>query len=107
MQRISTWSSSAPERLGPPMAGQIKTYDRGSAQYCSAAELAGGAAHALIQRLAILPPALQLLDCGQDPAPERRAIQIAFLEQVVGTLGRAECRVLAVLVDQRYGGTED
>jgi len=36
--------------------------------------------------------------------PDRRALGIASLKQLIGTLCRPDWRVLAVLVDQRFGG---
>ena len=47
---------------------------------------------------------LQFLDRTHDGPPDRRALGIASLKQLIGTLCRPDWRVLAVLVDQRFGG---
>jgi hypothetical protein len=59
---------------------------------------AGLASH-LVDGVALPRPAPQLADRHQDPLPDRIAVHVTLLEQLVGTLSRPERRVFAVLVD--------
>jgi len=47
---------------------------------------------------------LQFLDRTHDGPPDRRGLGIANLKQLIGTLCCPNWRVLAVLVDQKFGG---
>jgi hypothetical protein len=60
-----------------------------------------------VHRPAWPPLPLQLLDCVHDRPPDRRALDIACLEQLICPLGCADRRVLAVLVDEQLGGSVD
>jgi hypothetical protein len=37
-----------------------------------------------VRLLSRLPPAMQLVDCGGDPAPDRRAQGVGLIEKLVG-----------------------
>ena len=50
---------------------------------------------------------LQRHDSGQDPVPGRGPDHVAIAEKTIGSLGRSQGRVLAVLIDQQRGGAED
>ena len=52
-----------------------------------------------------LPP--QLLNCCENPAPDRTALNVAIIEQLIGSLDSSQRRVLAVLVNRQLGGAED
>jgi hypothetical protein len=52
-----------------------------------------------VDGVALPRPAPQLADRHQDPLPDRIAVHVTLLEQLVGTLSRPERRVFAVLVD--------
>jgi hypothetical protein len=58
-------------------------------------------AGSLVDALAFQPSTLQLLNGRQDQAPDRRALGVAVLEQLVRSLYCADRRVPAGLVDQR------
>jgi hypothetical protein len=58
-----------------------------------------GLASYLVDGVALSRPALQLANRQHDPLPDRIAVHVTLLEQLVGTLSRPERRVFAVLVD--------
>ena len=62
---------------------------------------------ALIHRLALSPAARQLIDRREDLAPDRDAIQVAVILQLIGPLGCAYRRIPPVLVDRQLSGAED
>jgi hypothetical protein len=57
-----------------------------------------------LQRFIRAPVPLKLLDRLNDLPPDQSAIDIAVAEQFGRALGRADWRILAVLVDQELGG---
>jgi hypothetical protein len=54
-----------------------------------------------------LPIALRLLVRAHDRPPDRGTVGIAVREELVRPLGRADRRVVAVLVDKQLGGAVD
>jgi hypothetical protein len=70
----------------------------------------GAATFATVQAahgLALAPSPLYLLDRRQNPAPDKRAVNVAFLEHQVRLAGGINRRLVAALVDHQLGGPED
>jgi hypothetical protein len=67
----------------------------------------GCASHLSVDRLSLVPASLQLLDSLRDPSPDRRALHVALVHQLIGPLSRLRCSLVPMLIEKQRGHPPD